>query len=396
MRIAAIPRVFARATEKYRGPFSARQFAHFVAYLLGLTVGREGRNVQDIAALFVRACDQATLNHFLTEAPWSLARLWARHREIVAEAIRRVGARRVFLSLDDTVSWKRWGLRMEGAGWHYSTTMKALVWGHDAVAALVSAGGEAYVWGIALYRPKRACAAGAFRTKIDLALAEIETFAPPAGAAATVLADCWYFCHRLARAAEARGFDWVFGCKRNRVVRVAGRRATVSRLIQRLSLDELERVAISGRHYVVASRLVDFPGLGPGQLVIGAEVPKSGRRIRRADLRVIACNRQDWRARTVLSQYVQRHRIEDFFKDAKGHLGLGEYQLRKAEGIQRHWALVACAHTVLRLLPAGGRGRTIGEAALWIEDLTQEAAMKWAHARGLRGVKWRSPFLRAA
>jgi hypothetical protein len=404
MRIAAIPRALTRRTEGFRDVFSGPQFRHFQEYLLGLVVGREGRNVQDIAGLFVHGCDQATLNHFLTDAPWSLAALWERLREVARRRLAARQPRRVFLSLDDTVAGKRYGPKMEAAGYHYSSVAQGLLWGHDAVAAVVSAGREAFAWGVELYRPKRTCAAGAFRSKVEIATGYVESFAAPGEAAVTLLGDAWYFCHRLVRAAQARGFDWIFACKRNRVVRVAGRKVTVGRLIRRLPLDELERVTIAGRHYVVASRLADFPEIGPGQLVVGAEVPKARRRIRRRDLRAIATNRRDWTGRTVLAQYVQRQRIETFVKDTKLHLGLGEYQLRKARGVQRHWALVACAHTVLRLLsphraaPAAARSGpwTIGRAAQRIEDLTQEAAMQWAHRQGRRHVKWRALFRRAA
>jgi hypothetical protein len=224
----------------------------------------------------------------------------------------------------------------------------------------------------------------------------IEQFAAPGGASVTVLADAWYFFHRLVRAACARKFDWIFGCKGNRRICHAGGVVRARTLAKRLPPDQFRRITIQGRRYVVASRVVRFPKIGAGQLVFYVEVRDSSRRIRRRDLRQVATNRCDWTPRTVLMGYMQRQRIENFFKDTKQHLGLGEYQLRKAEGIQRHWALVICAHTLLQLLaPRTGR-RSIGKAVAHIEDLTQEAAMKWAHQRGRRGVRWRSPFHQAA
>jgi len=390
MRVAAMPKAFLRATRGYRDVFSAQQLAHARGYMLGLSVGREGRNIQDIAGLYVNGCDQATLNHFLTDAKWSLDRLWETHRAAVVRKLARQRPGRVFVSLDDTVTVKRYGRRMEGAGYHYSKPEKGVVWGHNAVAAIASVGGESLAWGVEMYRPRRACSGKEFRSKIDLALGLMETFRGPSGAAVTVLADSWYLCKRLVGAARARGFDWVFACKRNRVVHCAGRRVAVSRLIRRLSLDALKPVTVAGRRYVVMSCAVDFPGIGPGQLVISAEMPRSGRRMKRRDLWVMATNRRDWTARMVLAQYLQRRRIEDFFKDAKLHLGLGEYQMRKARGIQRHWALVACVHAVLRHIGHRHKCRTIGQAVRWLEDQTQEATMKWAHARGRRGVRWRS------
>lgn len=382
--------------EQFHGCFSARQFGHFEAYVLGLILGREGRNVQDIAALYPTGCDQATLNHFLTEAPWSPEAVWRRGRELVREFLGALSPRRVWLSLDDSVTPKPYGRRMQGAGYHYSTSAKHPVWGHAMVAALVSAGKWAFAWAGEMYRQKAECPRGEFRTKVQIAEGYVKEFAAPAGASVTVLGDAWYFFRRLVGAAQARGFDWIFGCKSNRRVCYAGRVVRVSQLAKRLSPDQFGRITIHGRQFVVASRVVTFPKIGPGQVVFYAEVRGSSRRIRRRDLRQIATNRCDWTPRTVLAGYMQRQRIENFFKDAKQHLGLGEYQLRKVQGIQRHWALVACAHNLLLLLHRKRSARSIGRTALWIEDLAQEEAMKWAHRRGLRGAPWRSPLRPAA
>ncbi len=69
MRVVAMPRVLRRVWRPFRDCFSAAQCGHFQRYVLGLIVGREGRNVQDITALYPDAPDQASLNHFLTVSP---------------------------------------------------------------------------------------------------------------------------------------------------------------------------------------------------------------------------------------------------------------------------------------------------------------------------------------
>jgi hypothetical protein len=396
MRIWSIPRALVRPMGKFRDCFSARQFAHFEAYVLGLILGREGRNVQDIAALYPRGCDQATLNHFLTDAPWSVEAVWARGRELAGEFLARLRPRRVWLSLDDSVIPKPYGHRMQGGGYHYSTSAKRPVWGHAMVTALVSVKRWAFGWAGRLYRQRRECPRGKFRSKVQIAEEYIQQFAAPAGASVTVLADAWYFFHRLVQAAREREFDWIFGCKGNRRMRHAGRVVRASALAKRLPPDQFRRITIHGRQFVVASRVVTFPKIGPGQVVFYAEVRGSSKRIRRRQLRQIATNRCDWTARTVLMGYMQRQRIENFFKDTKEHLGLGDYQLRKAEGIQRHWALVVCAHTLLHLLAQRTGRRSIGQTVAHVEDLTQEAAMNWAHRRGRRGIRWRSPFRHVA
>ena len=332
MRVLSVPKALVRPLEKFRGCFTARQFAHFEAYVLGLILGREGRNVQDIAALYPGGCDQTTLNHFLTQAPWSVETVGARSRELAGRFLARLRPKRVWLSLDDCVTPKPYGHRMQGGGYHYSTSAKHPVWGHDMVAALVSVKRWAFGWAATLYRQRRECPRGEFRSKVQMAEAYIRQFAAPGGASVTVLGDAWYFFHRLVEATRERGFDWIFGCKGNRRLRHAGRVVRASALAKRLPPDQFRRITIHERHFVVASRVVTFPKIGPGQVVFYLEVRGASKRIRRRQLRQVATNRCDWTPRTVLVGYMQRQRIENFFKDTKEHSGFGGLSTAQGRG----------------------------------------------------------------
>ena len=44
-----------------------------------------------------------------------------------------------------------------------------------------------------------------------------------------------------------------------------------------------------------------------------------------------------------------RHRVEDFFEDAKGHLGMAQYETRSWIGWHHHMTLVALAHLFVTL-----------------------------------------------
>lgn len=45
--------------------------------------------------------------------------------------------------------------------------------------------------------------------------------------------------------------------------------------------------------------------------------------------------------------YSQRNWVEVFYREAKGWLGLKEYQVRDAKSLKRHWILVFCAYTFI-------------------------------------------------
>ena len=62
-----------------------------------------------------------------------------------------------------------------------------------------------------------------------------------------------------------------------------------------------------------------------------------------------ATSQMGWRAEDVLGHYARRWKVEEFYRDAKQHLGLGRCQMRSPEGTRRHWYLVLLMYSLLRL-----------------------------------------------
>jgi hypothetical protein len=56
-----------------------------------------------------------------------------------------------------------------------------------------------------------------------------------------------------------------------------------------------------------------------------------------------------WEATKIITTYCRRFQIEVFYKDAKQLLGFSDYQCRTGAAIQKHWYLVFCAYSFLRL-----------------------------------------------
>lgn len=47
-----------------------------------------------------------------------------------------------------------------------------------------------------------------------------------------------------------------------------------------------------------------------------------------------------------LNKYLERWPIEVFFRQSKGRLAFGRYQIRSSKGIQRYWLLMSLAHFI--------------------------------------------------
>ena len=71
--------------------------------------------------------------------------------------------------------------------------------------------------------------------------------------------------------------------------------------------------------------------------------------------KVLATNRLNWDAKTVVETYLLRWRIDAFYRDAKQELGLEDSEVRKLHGSKRHWLMVFLADTLLQLNPKAER-----------------------------------------
>jgi hypothetical protein len=67
--------------------------------------------------------------------------------------------------------------------------------------------------------------------------------------------------------------------------------------------------------------------------------------------KVLATNRLNWDAKTVVETYLLRWRIDAFYRDAKQALRLEASEVRNLGGSKRHWLMVFLADTLLQLNP---------------------------------------------
>lgn len=69
----------------------------------------------------------------------------------------------------------------------------------------------------------------------------------------------------------------------------------------------------------------------------------------KGDPKFFVSNNKLWNAAKILS--IGRHRwpVEPFYEVSKGFLGLDKYELRDFTGIEKHWALVFLAYSIVKL-----------------------------------------------
>jgi len=382
MLISSNADVLTRLLEQFRPCFSKPQFRNFSTYILGLVACEGKKNIDSINRCFLDAKDQSSLNRFLTQSPWNLQKLEEKRLSLARRGLPVEEGSTGYLLIDDTINRKT-GKQMEEAGYHFDSAEGKAVWGHDIVTTHYVNGETEYPVRLNLYVKKETCQKqqGIFKTKIQLAIEQINAFVPPPNTKTVVAYDSWFFCRQIVEAITAKGWDWVTQAESNRIIHYRGKEVNVTKLAKQLSEEEFKTVKIKGEIYTLCGLKVWMQKVGDVKLVVAKEPD---------GFHFYVSNRLDWSEKKVLESYKVRQSIDVFYRDAKQNLGLEEYQMRRGRGAIIHWHLAFNAYTLLALLrhlvSNGSKllGRcllTLGDVCRWVKDQCFRRLVDWIYQK---------------
>ena len=428
--ICADPRL-RQFADSFRGCFSKPQFQYFVTVLLAVLLCLEPATCSALQRAVCFGRSLAGLSRFLAQAPWSAAAVaaaWtARFRRqltpVVAAACarqqaalpRRPGRPPVtlvtgYLIGDDSVCAKPRAAQprrraspappqpMAALGHHFSSTAGQVVQGHDVVLTQYLLLGRNCPQQPALYRQKAVCAVEnvPFQSKIDLMAAQIRRFAPVPQTRTHLLLDSWYCCKQLWKLARSLGYLITTGVKSNRWLWVpaangapGGQWQLLSDYAARLTAADYQPVAWpsqQGGHtvwvHVVRTRVRK---LYTCQVILVRESLTSPLR----EVRYWASSDLTASVTELIRHLATRWSIEVLIGDLK-ELGLDQYQLLSAAGIERWWTLVLAAYVFLEERRAarqeeGGAAVTIGAARREMQARQRRHLLDWLFVRFQHG-----------
>lgn len=309
---------------------SHHQHKHISRYLTGLIASRT-KTVTGMNSMFVDSLSSRSMNRFLTESGADINT--QRILELQKHNETRWSKHGVAI-LDDTLVHKT-GKGIPHAYKFYDHAEKRFVLAQCITTLHYADSKTSYALDYRVYAKK---GGEGFRTKIELGMELIGQAIDMGLPAQTVVMDSWYICDDMVRMIESRGKFYIGACRSNLLVRVKDNRyVCLGEYVQ--SIPNFHEFEVNGKKLLVHTRKVHFRSIGDSRLIVS----KHGKGII-----CLATNRKD-HATKVLSDYMMRWKIEDFYRDAKQHLGLEKCQLRDIEGIKRHWYLVFLAHSVLKL-----------------------------------------------
>jgi len=368
--IAGIPRRVRHLLSRFRRYFTKPQYKNFCRATLGLIVAGEGEHdVKSVNELFIDRKDQSSLNRFITHPGWNVDEVVREGKAMLLSEAGELNESVEYKVIDDTVC-RKYSARTEMVCYNHSSTLGTVL-SHDYVTSLYVNNGLALPDGLKLYGNEKKCREKGieFKTKMQLACEMIDEHIPRAKRSIW-LWDSWYMCHDTVARCGARGYSWIGEMKSNRILFYEGRRHRLNQLLDEMrSEGRFMDVVVDGNLYQACK--VDgvfIPKMGHASIVMNV---KAGTR----DVHLLCTDMADSSAEEIVHHAIQRHRIDDFYKEAKS-LGLGEYRFRESEAALIHAHLVSLAHTLLDALR-----RRLLRYSVMKRLLSIEATMEWVRKK---------------
>jgi SRSO17 transposase len=336
----------------FRDAFRNRpQYHHFQAYVLGLLIYLGNRNLAGLSRTIPGGKQPCSLYRFIAQMEWDSEQVEQVRWEVLNRQTRRALAAAgrggqpvpVFLAIDDSLVEKS-GKCMEGADYHYSHSAGRLLWGHVWVTAQLVVLGQSYPVRWRLYRRQATCQELSipFASKPELAQAIVRDFQPLPGTQTYVLTDSWYPSQQLLETCRERGFHLISAVKSDRKLRVADHNLQAKQWAQTLPKRAFDFVTVNTAGYKLWSTVGRLASGHTARLVINRPIGQKG-------WRYLVSTDCSLTAQTVISYYLARWEVENFYRVAKQSLGWGDYQMRDLFAVERHVQLMMVAHAYLEL-----------------------------------------------
>ena len=357
MIIDRLPRCLQAFFTPLRRRLSKPQFAHLWALVLAWAVNLRQAKVIHLAGL-IAGRHRTSRGRFLSDSDWDAADMLDRQAFTLLGRMRPHRGEVIYLVIDDTRIAKR-GYKMAGLTKIWDHAEQRFVRGHVVVTGAILFRGVTLPWRFELWQPKQHAGRG-YRKVTEIAAQLIRDFTPPEGLKVRVLFDAFYLSPLVTQACAERGFCWFSVAARNRAFTPDGGTK------RRLADSAPGRLKHHGRSVRMRRargwawrRIAVWDGrlsrIGAVRLVVSKRP-----RERWQNMVVIATDETGLEARTIVAEYEKRWAIEVLFKELRGSLGLGDYQVQSERAIRHHLHLSGLAHHVLThhsLTAAGDKAR---------------------------------------
>ena len=349
----------------YKKCFTRPQYKNFRDFILGLIVS-DNKTIQEIADCFGRV-DQSSLNRFLTSSEWDEEKI---NDVRISQIQKRCNIKRGIFIVDPTMLHKT-GRHMEKANYHYSGMTKEKEWGHFFVNSFFTDGKTEFpIRGDFYLRDVDADNDHPFKTVRKIALEQLD-YALKKLPIWLFIADAGLYADFLIKDIRCRGLKYLIGTKiTNNISINREKRINIAKYLDTLTDDDFKRYVIDDEVYALHTIEVSERGAGKEKLIVTYKYGDE------ENVRLYVTNLLQHSEETLIKLLLQRWKIETWHRDAKQHLGLEDYQVRKFSAMQKVACAVFVAYTQIILIkndailkPLNRFIETIGEGCRYIRLL---------------------------
>ena len=384
MPIICTPPVLNTLFNPYKDFFTKPQFKHFKNFVTGLIVS-ENKTIQEINDGFGQK-DQSSLNRFVSHSSWDLNELNLLRLKNIKNHIplKKKGT----IIIDESLLHKT-GEKMELAGLHRSGISKNIEWGHMSVNAFYTdSDNNDFPVKTDIYVREQDCRKYnvSFKTKREIAIDQIDHALEAKLPIKLVLVDAGYEGEEFTREIKYRNLDFIIGVRISTNISFdRQKRISIGDHISNLTDNDFKFYLTEEKAYFYHIKEVSIRGIGKVKLILSYMY---------GDEENIKCyitnlTEED---EIIIKFLIKRWRIECFHRDAKQHLGLEAYQVRKGRGMQVVALAILTAYTLVILTAKILRTpiqslRTIGEVCRYLQ-LVAYKGVRWIKNKLKDSVKW--------
>lgn len=356
---AAMPPCFDRWCKRFDDVWThqaqKRGFRNYIGGLLGESARK---NLSQMASDTV-GVTYHRLHHFLTEAPWSAPKVNERRLGVMNQCSQTKISRGFTLIVDDS-GHRKSGNFTAGVGRQYIGEIGKTDNGIVVVTTHLYDGKKSLPLDIELYQHASSLPEGKedleFKKKPELALALVDRSSTRGYRPGIVLIDAGYgnnttFLLEL----EKRRLKYLGGLAKNRKVIIATeanqrQEIRLDKLAQSLPVEAFSAIQLNldkPKTVWVATVEVELSRLEGTRTIAIVMNASSFEQASELDYFITNVDSSKATAEWIVTTYAQRNWVEVFYREAKGWLGLSEYQVRDKRSLLKHFILVFCAYTFI-------------------------------------------------
>jgi SRSO17 transposase len=356
---SAMPACFEKWCRRFDDVFKTKaEKQGFRQYLGGLLGESRRKNLSEMAKNAIGVVYHR-LHHFLTDAQWSAQAVNERRLQVMNQC-RQTKIQKGFSLIVDDSGHRKSGNFTAGVGRQYLGEIGKTDNGIVTVTTHLYDGKKSLPLDIELYQHSSSLPEGKkdaeFKKKPEIAIDLIDRSLARGNKPGIVLIDSGYgnnttFLSQL----EERNLKYLGGIAKNRKVKLekkgnAKETIRVDKLAASLSKSDFTEVQLAIEKpktlwvAVVEGEISRLEGKKSIAIVMNASSFSEATEV---DYFLTNVKPNQVTPQWVVKTYSQRNWVEVFYREAKGNLGLKEYQVRDKRSLLRHFILVFCAYTFI-------------------------------------------------